>query len=238
MRPTDENQPPSRRPNLMSTPRRTSGEINILAMLDGQAGRSRRLLTLPVAWWYGGACLVACMLVGLLAWLARDAAGARPGAAALATAAPATRPGSATPIAITLAAPDSVAAAILDSIEPAIDAPPPAVVPVPIPVPVPAPTPPAARHQPPPVLAARPAPQAANHAVPRPLPRLPAHPDAPAPRARHTAAAAKARAATPTVDTDVALISAIILHGGGKRLDPVPGSCADGPCTFPLPERQ
>ncbi|WP_296944911.1 hypothetical protein [uncultured Massilia sp.] len=79
MRPTDENQAGSKRPNLMSSSRRANGEINILAMLDGRSGRplSRRGRALPAALWYASALLVACALVGTLAWLAHDGAAAR-----------------------------------------------------------------------------------------------------------------------------------------------------------------
>lgn len=74
MRPTDENQPGSRRPNLMSSSRRANGEISILAMLDGQSRRSlsRRLPSLPAMLGYMAAGTAACTLVGVLAWLARD----------------------------------------------------------------------------------------------------------------------------------------------------------------------
>ena len=73
MRPTDENQPASTRPNLMS-PRRTSGEDSILAMLERDPARKRskagahssggRLV------WYGASAAVALALTGTLAWLA------------------------------------------------------------------------------------------------------------------------------------------------------------------------
>ena len=103
MRPTDENQPGSRRPNLMSSSRRTTGDINILAMLDGRAP-GRRPRVLPAAFRYGAAGVLACSLLATLVWLvqddtpARDAgkddaaqASLRPGAAG-----PAARPAGAT----------------------------------------------------------------------------------------------------------------------------------------------
>lgn len=76
MRPHDENQGGSRRPNLMSSSRRSSGEINILAMLDGQAGKplSARLLGLPKAAWIGGILTLACVLGGL-AWVVHAPSG-------------------------------------------------------------------------------------------------------------------------------------------------------------------
>jgi hypothetical protein len=77
VRPTDEDQPGSRRPKLMSSSRRHSGEINILAMLEGRSGRplAKRMPALPAALWNGSAGLLACALVGALAWLAREAEG-------------------------------------------------------------------------------------------------------------------------------------------------------------------
>jgi hypothetical protein len=75
VRPSDEDQPGSRRPKLMSSSRRHSGEINILAMLEGRSGQSlaQRIPALSAALWYGSAGLLACALVVALAWLARDA---------------------------------------------------------------------------------------------------------------------------------------------------------------------
>jgi hypothetical protein len=93
VRPTDENQPGSKRPNLMSSSRRANGEISILAMLDGQSRRSlsRRWLhipLLPALLGYAAAGTAACALVGLLAWLAHERmdgpAGKQPAAVALA----------------------------------------------------------------------------------------------------------------------------------------------------------
>lgn len=74
MRPTDEDQPGSRRPNLMSSTRRPGGEINILAMLEGRSGRklARRLPALPAAAWYASAGLLVCALAGAVAWVAHD----------------------------------------------------------------------------------------------------------------------------------------------------------------------
>lgn len=76
MRPTDENQPGSRRPNLMSSSRRTTGDINILAMLDGQTS-GRRPRVLPAALRYGAAGVLACSLLATLVWLVQDDAPAR-----------------------------------------------------------------------------------------------------------------------------------------------------------------
>lgn len=82
MRPTDENQSTSMRPNLMS-PRRTvtSGEDSILAMLEREPTRKRssggakaRLA------WYGAGSVVALVLTGTLVWLAATNDGRQPGA--------------------------------------------------------------------------------------------------------------------------------------------------------------
>jgi hypothetical protein len=59
----------------MGSPRRTTGDINILAMLDGQAP-GRRLRAVPAAFWYGAAGVFACSLLATLAWLVRDGASA------------------------------------------------------------------------------------------------------------------------------------------------------------------
>ncbi|MGB9110771.1 MAG: hypothetical protein WCC39_18940, partial [Telluria sp.] len=75
MRPTDEDQPGSRRPNLMSSTRRSAHEINILAMLDRQSSGPlprrllRRFSSRPALLWYGAAGLLVCGLVGVLGWL-------------------------------------------------------------------------------------------------------------------------------------------------------------------------
>jgi len=90
VRPTDEDQSGSRRPNLMSSTRRTASETNILAMLDrhesGGPGRRmlRRLRRVPALAWYGAAGVLAIGLVGSLAWLARDSATPPPVDSALA----------------------------------------------------------------------------------------------------------------------------------------------------------
>ncbi len=71
MRPTDENQSPSMRPNLMS-PRRTSGEDSILAMLERDPMRKRGTATASGGRlaWYGASGAVAIALTGMLVWLA------------------------------------------------------------------------------------------------------------------------------------------------------------------------
>lgn len=72
MRPTDENQGPSTRPNLMSS-RRGAGEENILAMLERDAARrSGTRMTSPRLAWYCAAAAFSGILVGAVAWLAYD----------------------------------------------------------------------------------------------------------------------------------------------------------------------
>lgn len=69
MRPKDENQHGSMRPNLMSSARRGASEDNILAMLErdsARRGSSSRMA------WYGTGSALALVLVGALAWLAYD----------------------------------------------------------------------------------------------------------------------------------------------------------------------
>lgn len=71
MRPTDENQHGSTRPNLMSSgTRRGGGEDNILAMLERNAERGR-LGSPRMAWYLSGAVLVVFLTVAL-AWLLRE----------------------------------------------------------------------------------------------------------------------------------------------------------------------
>ena len=87
MRPTDENQSSSRRPNLMSPARRSAGEIHILAMLDGRGG-GRRMRGRPALRWYGAGAVLACALLAALAWLVRGAPVRDAGPAVMAAAPP------------------------------------------------------------------------------------------------------------------------------------------------------
>ena len=72
MRPTDENQAGSTRPNLMSS-RRGAGEENILAMLERDSARRMgpRMSGVRLAS-YGAAAALAGILAGGIAWLAYD----------------------------------------------------------------------------------------------------------------------------------------------------------------------
>lgn len=225
MRPTDENQAASKRPNLISSQRRGHGEINILAMLEGDGGRplARRLAKLPMALWYGGAGLMACVLVGTLAWLARDAGPVRHERPALAN------------------------GRVSPSDAPEIVAPPPLQIPLQTadtapPVPVLAAPAPAAKVAPPMMAIARP--QAPAH-VTLPVRATAArtaphnvtivHAPPPAVRVRRAAPPRARPAAAPAVDTDVALISAIIEHGGVQA--PRADGCVDRTCAPLLPEQ-
>lgn len=72
MRPTDENQAASTRPNLMSS-RRAAGEDNILAMLErDSARRAGSRLSSPRLAWYCVAAAFSGIVVGVIAWLAYD----------------------------------------------------------------------------------------------------------------------------------------------------------------------
>lgn len=72
MRPTDENQAASTRPNLMSS-RRAAGEENILAMLERDSTRrAGGRISSPRLAWYCAAAAFAGILVGVVAWLAYD----------------------------------------------------------------------------------------------------------------------------------------------------------------------
>ena len=221
MRPTDENQTGSRRPNLMSSSRRGGGEINILAMLDGQSGKPRRARKLA---WIGAGTLLACALAGGLAWLlhapsggfddhriAADLPDPKP-APALPAPLPASRP---EPPRYLEEAPPQGAAIVEQPLHEAADVFPAEMLPeamkahggtrtaMETPA-TPASVPPAAAKAPSHAAVPRSAASRTASAAPR-------H-EAPA-RARSSAAAAAKPVQAPTaVDTDVALISAIIQH--------------------------
>jgi hypothetical protein len=222
----------------MSSSHRTNGEINILAMLDGHRP-GRRLFARPAVLWYGAAGVAACSLLVVLAWIvrgetpARDTATAARGASHDAETPAYTARDSiqvAVPSMHTVPADDSVVqatprGAIVVDVAP----PTPAMVPAPAPAPATAATMPAAQAH-----------AAAHHApvrppASRPAPSL-AHADA-ASRQRRAAA----RTASATVDTDVALISAILQHTG-TRNEAAEGTgtapCADKSCNPRLPSRQ
>jgi len=221
VRPTDQNQAGSRRPNLMSSSRRAGGEINILAMLDGQSGKPRRARKLA---WVGAGTLLVCALGGALAWLLHAPSGGFDDHR----------------IAVDLPDPKPAAVPPVDVAPARV---PPALVPASLPEPpryaeegppqgatiVEPPSHDAAAVFPAEMLPDQMKAHAGAHPGPRPAPaaKLAAHAAAPRPaprtasstprqeaqaRARRSAAAAKPAQAPAAVDTDVALISAIIQH--------------------------
>lgn len=224
MRPTDENQTGSRRPNLMSSSRRTGGEINILAMLDGQARKPGPLARLPRAAWYGSGGVLACALVGVVAWLVHDQAGS--GFEGRVPAGPPVVPleivSETVPNpALQVDPPRAHGAAVVDVAAAASDTASAAQAPVPgrpgtpVVIPVSAPV-----NAPVSTAASAPPTRTAAHAPPRVQPRAPAarsvlaeaRQPASAHARRPAAAVQKAKPAPAPVDTDVALISAIIQH--------------------------
>lgn len=228
MRPTDENQYGSTRPNLMSSSRRGSEE-SILSMLERDSGRSRRWSSGRMTL-YGAAVLIVAGLVGTLAWLARDNPGTQQVEPTLVL-----KPTTMVAMADVTAVPADThghaeGAAIIDSPEPpplgtrtsTVADPPPLVLV----------TPPDARPAP---KASETVPDAAPLRVPaaaapaKPAKTSVARPETPRARAaakpasaakappRRQPAAKKGKAAERArVDTDVALISAIISHSGKR----------------------
>jgi hypothetical protein len=212
----------------MSSTRRTANEINILAMLDRHeaAGLPARLLrglrASPATAWYGTAGALVCVLVGLLAWLAHDSDSFSVDSAL----AGAVTVGPAAPIA---AAQPEPASASLSAPEPPAD-------------PEPAPAARAAIVDVAPAPAAEPA-APVQHAgrSPREVTRDPQRPAAhatagknnrtaagkapvsshaailPHAEPRHKRPAPLPKAAVVPVDTDVALISAIIQHANRRE---------------------
>jgi hypothetical protein len=253
VRPTDENQAGSRRPNLMSSSRRNSGEINILAMLDGQAGKSRRFSWLPRAAGYGGAGVLACMLLGGIAWLLHDQTGGGFESRVVAnpTVVPLEVASETVPNPALRVAPPTQGAAIVDVAAAGVTAPVVAGLP-------PSPAQPEqtglrdGQHiisTRPPVAPAvgptsKPAPsRAPGYTTARPPARSTPAPHPAAAAARHEAPAHPRRAAAPatpkpapaTVDTDVALISAIIQHVNKRGELKDDTACTDKSCARKLP---
>lgn len=271
MRPTDENQGASTRPNLMSS-RRGAGEENILAMLErDSARRNGTRMTRGRLAWYCAAAAFSGILVGALAWLAYDN---HETASALQVQVQAER--------VAEGSADQVAAPVVADAHPEPSAPAPAPTSTPAPAPAPATIvdqPHGMASAPPPLVMLPPenakttAPPAktatlAEAAAPEPKParsdqrealakagkpeksdkpvkpertaaarpQRPSAAKAPAPaRTRKPAASAPA---DPAVDTDVALISAIIEHSErhrGERTQPAP--CSGPKCPPPPPPR-
>lgn len=221
MRPSDEHQTASTRPNLMSASHRAGAEDSILAKLERDSPRRHRPRRAFRVAWYAASAMVAIALTGTLAWLA--AGNGKPVAGTLA-------PGPA-------AAPQAPATALV--VEPPPEAPPPLRL----------------LEEPKAVKAApRPAPpsRAALPAFPRPVAKADARPAAPlAARARpaparptprqavrQARATQPARPAEPSVDSDVALISAVIVYANGHaeaQGEEAP-ACTDDNCR-PRPPR-
>jgi hypothetical protein len=242
----------------MSSTRRSANEINILDMLDRQASGPlprrmlRRFLNRPAMMWYGAAGLLVCGLVGTLAWLAHDgtpapvntglAGSIKPAAQAPVAAvetvgnAPlvASAPASASAPALSADPAPPARASIVDVAPPPEPEAPAVAVRAPAPAPVHAlPQQQAAgriavheAERDPARLAAQGVPAKtgprAAHAEPR------AHAGPAAARSRRQAAAGKAPAAPSAVDTDVALISAIIQHANAR--EEAQEGCADKGC--------
>jgi len=273
VRPTDENQPGSRRPNLMSSSRRATGDINILALLDGQS-RGRRFRARPVVW-YGAAGVLACSLLVALAWLVRSAMPPRHAGAADATASAAqeahatvaTGGGTAAhagAVAIehdvnaaraaeTSARPPASPRAVAEPgaqssatvrgaviVDLAVPAPPPSIATPPAAVPhttadvtPPRAQPPAVHH---PAARAQPAYRTVTNQAP-----VLAHAGSAPPRQKRTAA--KTPPPSAAIDTDVALISAILQHTGAPHEAAAADGagtppCADKSCGPRMPSRQ
>jgi len=217
VRPTDENQAPSMRPNLMSPKReRTSGEDSILAMLERdplrRRGTGKGVSSLRLAC-YGASAVVVLVLTGTLVLLAADNDGKRLETERVADAGKAV-------VRVALA-PDAAPPARHGSAAVIVDQQPDGVPPLrllkPSPA-APAKTPPPAPVKP----AAKPAPVATAGIV-APRPRPPAI-------SRNTPRTAPAKAPRPAavrsteapVDPDVALISAVIVHANGHAPENTP----------------
>jgi hypothetical protein len=221
----------------MSSTRRTANEINILAILDRHqaAGLPQRVLRglrgLPGAAWYGAANVLVCVLVGMLAWLARDSPSSASVDGALAGAV------DPKPAAAIAAAPAPVIASLAVPVaepEPAPEPVPSAGATVVDVVPAPAAEPLAPLHPLPPQQHAG---RITPHAFARDPQRLSAHateksatraaagkPAGAGARAapgridlRNRRPAAMQKAVSEPVDTDVALSSAIIQHANKRQ---------------------
>ncbi len=241
MRPTDENQSPSMRPNLMSSRRPiSSGEDSILAMLEREPARKRKGgASRSRLAWYGASAMLAVLLTGSLVWMAANNDGRRPNVpdAALADAGNAAAQPEAVsgtvPVLIQvamapLAPPEQRSPAVIVD-QPPADAVPPlrllkpapdrAAPPVRVPVPAPPPRPVAKTTPAPRPVAAAPA-EPRTHARPaappaKPKPALVAKNAAKPAPPKTQRGGAPARSGEAGVDADVALISAVIVHANG-----------------------
>ncbi|WP_143745680.1 hypothetical protein [Massilia sp. KIM] len=268
MRPSDENQASSTRPNLMSASHR-GGEDSILAKLERDPARRHRNHSPLRVLWYGASALVAVGLTATLVWLASGTGKQQPILAqATVLAAPAADPPPVSGAAALVDEPPppppplrmlekeklppavatpSVAAVATSAVpEPAMAAPARQAVPRPAPAPTPrsasapAPAPKGGARS-----AAKPAALAKAERAPAPAQReraaartearaevRPAARPAPRPAVRPARPATPAKPAEQPVDSDVALISAVIVHANGHaeaRTEENP-PCADDAC--------
>jgi hypothetical protein len=236
----------------MSSARRSANEVNILDMLDRQASGPlsqrmlRRALSRPRIVWYGAAGLLVCGLVGTLAWLARDGTPSPADTVLAGAIKPVAQPevvsetvGNA-PLVASVDEPAPAAASTSDL---ALEAAAPAGATIVDVAPPPEPEARAPAHVLPPQQATgriaarevpRDPPRLATHAVqPKAAPRpgraaAPAHAEPGAARSKRHLASAKTPAAA-AVDTDVALISAIIQHAANRQ-EAEESGCADKGC--------
>jgi hypothetical protein len=212
-------------------------------MLDGQAP-GRRLRALPTVVWYGAAGGLACGLLLALGWLVRgptptpdaDKAGATQ-ASAQPTQPARTVP--AAPDAYVAPAAPARGAVIFDLPQPA-----PALAASAEPVHAPAGT--GTVQNPPRHPLTHPVPLLVPSARPQPVSRTMstqalAHADPAAPRQKRSGGTSRTTPPSATVDTDVALISAILQHTG-TRNEAADGAgttaCADKSCGPRMPSRQ
>jgi hypothetical protein len=212
----------------MSSTRRSANEVNILAMLDRHeaGGLPKRVLRglrgRPATFWYGAAGVLAVGLLSVLAWLVRDSGAPSAVDTALASAvasggrqAGAVSPPAAPPAAaVPDSAPDSAADPVAEAAPEAAAQGGATIVDVAsarevLPQ---APAAAAALREPPRLARAAPRPATSKPAAAGPRAPAPAHAE---PRARRTPAPPKA--APAPVDTDVALISAIIQHASRRQ---------------------
>ena len=246
MRLTDEDQPGSRRPNLMGSSRRSASDVNILAMLDGLGSRPRAKRTML---WYGAGGVLVCGLIGTVAWLAHEpaahldstmVAGGLPPApivAAAASAAPAQLERVSETLVASAAAQPAGRATIVnvdnETTPASASAAPVSETPAPTLRIRPAPRPAPAVHT---TAVHTPAPKTvAAHLPPTRSGGASAHPAAAHANPKRSAPAIKPLPAPAAVDTDVALISAIIQHAAKRREAVEDSGCHDKPCGPRMP---
>jgi hypothetical protein len=226
----------------MGSSRRSASDVNILAMLDGLGSRPHGKRTML---WYGAGGVLVCGLIGTVAWLAHEpathldstmVAGGLPPAPIVAAAAsappaqlervseplpaPTLQPaGGATIVNVDNDPPPASASATLASKAP--EPPPLRILPAPRPAP--------AVHTP---ALHTPAPKTVAARVP---PTRSAHPVVAHASPKRSAPAIRPLPAPAAVDTDVALISAIIQHAANRHEAVDDSGCHDKPCGPRMP---